>query len=140
MGYGMRVFVVTEDDSLRRIPFSRFERLHDSDPHEQLYEYAGKRMRYAMAVVEVEGKKVLSVFQITYGYMSFDPEGRLDPQYLEDEICLRLRSIPPLLAEVEPTNVIHSQDKFDAKRFQNEFSWQPDPKIEKAIYDSVFNL
>ena len=140
MGYGSRVFLVAEDDSLRRIPFSRFERLRDSDLREQLPEHANKRLRYAVAVVEVEGRKVLSVFEITYGYLSFDSAGRLDPKYLEDEMCLLLRSIPPMLPEVKPTNVIDLQDKFATRRYKNEFSWQPAPKIEKAIYDSIFGL
>lgn len=138
MGYGSRVVIVAEDDSLRRIPLSRFERLRDSDPREQLPEYANKRLRYAIAIVEVEGKKVLSVFQITYSYLSFDSRGRLDPKYLEDEMCLLFRSIPPMLDEDEPTNVIDLQDKFAARRYKNEFSWQPAPEIEKAIYDLIF--
>ncbi|HAV24363.1 MAG TPA: hypothetical protein DCX46_12930, partial [Bacteroidetes bacterium] len=45
MGDTLRIIVVHSDDSLRRIPNTRFNRLKDGDPYERFPEYAGERVR-----------------------------------------------------------------------------------------------
>ena len=142
MGFGFRVFFIDEDDSTTRTTLAKFDRLRNQDPKEQLPEYANKKIRYAMAVLEVKGKKPLSVIQIDYGYLSFDSEGKLDPKYLEDEMriamgCIPFPSLPTSLGS-KPKNVIDAQDKFAIKKYRNQFTWKPNPKIEKDIYESIF--
>ena len=48
MGLSIRVFIIEDDDTIKRLPLARYERLLKSDPNEQLLEYAGKRVRYAL--------------------------------------------------------------------------------------------
>ncbi len=142
MGFGFRVFFIDEDDSTIRTTLARFERLRNHDPKEQLPQYANKKIRFAMAVLEVEGKKPLSVVQIDYGYLSFDSEGRLDPKYLEDEMRIAMGAVPfislPDSLDNTPKNVINAQHKFAIKKYKNLFSWKPSPEIEKEIYNSIF--
>ena len=142
MGFGFRVFFIDEDDSTIRTTLARFERLRNHDPKEQLLQYANQKIRFAMAVLEVKGKKPLSVVQIDYGYLSFDSEGRLDPKYLEDEMCIAMGAVPvlslPELLDSTPKNVINAQHTFAIKKYKNLFKWKPSPKIEKEIYDSIF--
>jgi len=142
MGFGFRVFFIDEDDSTIRTTLAKFERLRNQDPKEQLPKYANKKIRFAMAILEVKGKKPLSVIQIDYGYLSFDSEGKLDPKYLEDEMRIAMDVLPvPSLPESlggKTKNVINAQDKFAIKKYKNQFTWKPNPKIEKEIYDSIF--
>ena len=78
MGTGFRIFIVNDDDSLRRLSLAKFERLRRRDPEERLPEYAGKRVRYALVVMEVENRKPVGINLIQYGYLPFDSEGRFD--------------------------------------------------------------
>lgn len=142
MGFGFRVFFIDEDDSTTRTTLAKFERLRNQDPREQLPEYANKKIRYAMAVLEVKGRKPLSVIQIDYGYLSFNAEGKLDSKFLEDEMRIAMDVIPlPILATSlggKPQNVINARDKFAKKKYKNKFTWKPHPIIEKEIYDAIF--
>jgi len=53
LGIGIRIFVVNEDDSIKRLALARYDRLLQRDPKEQLTEYTGKRVRYALVVVDL---------------------------------------------------------------------------------------
>jgi hypothetical protein len=54
MGLGTRIFIVNEDDTLKRMPMKRYHRLFRRDPKEQFLEYAGSRIRYVLVVLELE--------------------------------------------------------------------------------------
>ena len=47
MGLGLRIFIINDDDTIRRFPFSRYERLLQGDSKERLPQYAGKKIRFA---------------------------------------------------------------------------------------------
>ncbi len=138
MGLGFRVFFVTENGSIKRISFAKFDRLCNQDPKEQLPEYANKRIKYALTILEVQGRTPLSVIKIECCYLSFNSEGRLDPIFLEDEMQIALDSMPTLSLNDEPTNVINAQHKFAIKKYKNQFTWEPNQKIEREIYDLIF--
>jgi len=53
MGLSIRIFIVEEDDTIKRFPLARYERLHKRDPDERFFKYAGKRVRYALIVVDL---------------------------------------------------------------------------------------
>jgi len=57
MGLSIRIFTVEEDDTLKRLPMTRFDRLLKRDPDESLPKYAGKRVRYALIVVELINRR-----------------------------------------------------------------------------------
>ncbi len=61
-----------KDDSVRRIPMPRLERLLRFDPTESLPQYAGNQVRCATPMVEVEGRRVLSIRNIHYLLLTFD--------------------------------------------------------------------
>ena len=52
MGLGLRIFIINDDDTIRRFPFSRYERLLQGDSKERLPQYAGKKIRFAELAVE----------------------------------------------------------------------------------------
>ena len=56
MGFGIRIFLIDEDDKITRIPATRFERIRQRDPKELLSEYKNSRIRYAEIILELKNK------------------------------------------------------------------------------------
>jgi hypothetical protein len=138
MGTGLRVFFVNEDETLKRIPLARYERLLGADPEVRLQEYAGKRVRYALAALEFVNRKPVEILSIQYSILSFDPAGRVDAGELEKEIQLGFKMLQPLMTDFDFPNVINAQDRFAMKSFHDRYTWTPSSEIEKAIVDAVF--
>ena len=57
MGLSIRIFIFEDDDTIKRLPLALYERLRKRDPNERLLEYAGKRVRYALIVVDLVNRK-----------------------------------------------------------------------------------
>ena len=83
MGIGCRDFLIDENDSLQRISMVRLTRLLHFDRRESLPQFAGKRVRCAMAFVEVAGRKVLAIKNIDYSLLPLDDKGRIDKKEWE---------------------------------------------------------
>jgi len=72
MGIGIRVLLVDDDDSIKRFPLTRYERLLRRNPNERLPQYAGKRVRFAEVAVELEERKPVQIIRAVYGILPFD--------------------------------------------------------------------
>ena len=94
MATGLRVFLVNDDDSLKRFPLARFERLFQGHPEERLPEYAGKRVRYALVIVDLVNRKPFEILRIQYPILTFDSEGKIDAAELEKEMRLGVDMVP----------------------------------------------
>ncbi len=138
MGTGLRVFFVNEDETLKRIPLTRYERLLGADPEVRFKEYAGKRVRYALAVLEFVNRKPVEIVSIQYSILSFDPAGHIDAGELEKEMKLGFKMLQPLTANFDFPNVIHAEDRFAMKSFHDRYTWTPSSEIEKAIVNAIF--
>ena len=86
MGYGFRVFLVEEDNSIKMIPTAKFDRLWQPESNDQWQPYANKSIRYAKVVLNLTDRKPLSILHVDYGYLVFDSEGKLDQKIIEEEI------------------------------------------------------
>jgi hypothetical protein len=64
MGLGTRIFIVNDDDTLKRMPMKRYHRLFKRDPEERFLEYAGNRIRYVLAVLELKNRKPVEILKI----------------------------------------------------------------------------
>ena len=137
MGTGIRVFFVNEDETLKRIPLARYERLLGADPEERLQEYAGKRVRYALAILEFVKRKPVEIVSIQYSILSFDPSGRIDAGELEKEMKLGFKMLQPSAADLDPLNVINAKDRFAMKRYHDQYTWAPSSEVEKAIVEAI---
>ncbi|MEE4600494.1 MAG: hypothetical protein V2J65_04380, partial [Desulfobacteraceae bacterium] len=84
MGLSIRIFIVEDDDTIKRLPLARYERLLKRDPDERLLEYAGKRVRYALIVVDLINRRPIEVVRDEYAYLDFDKEGRLKERVYEE--------------------------------------------------------
>ncbi len=138
MGMGCRVFLINDDDSLQHFPLARLERLLHFDRVEHLQQYAGKRVRCAMAFSEVAGRRVLSIRNIDYFLLPFDTKGRIDKKEWEKGMRLGMELLPPLSDEQYSKQVIDASYRFAKRRYEHEFKWKPSRKIEDGIVAAVF--
>ena len=78
MGLSIRIFIVGDDDTLGRFPFARYERLLNGEPEERFTKYAGKRVRYILAVVDLVDRIPVSILRTECSYLNFDSKGKID--------------------------------------------------------------
>jgi hypothetical protein len=78
MGYGHRNFIVHDDGTLDRMRNNVFDQLLRDPQHHSMPAMAGKRVRMADIVVQLENRKPVCVVRRVYFVVSFDDEGRLD--------------------------------------------------------------
>ena len=71
MGLSIRIFVVEDDDTINRLPLARYERLLKRDSDERLLEYAGKRVRYALIVVDLFNRRPIEIVNDEFGFLFF---------------------------------------------------------------------
>ena len=138
MGIGTRIFLVSDDDTLQPLSLARFERLRRQYPEERLPQYACKRVRYALVVLETENRRPVGIHLIQYFYLPFDSEGRLDAAEMEKAASLAVEIVPPLEKERQTGHVIDAHYRFAKKRYDEHYKWTPSPEIEAAIIRAIF--
>lgn len=138
MGLSIRIFIVEDDDTIKRLPLARYERLLKRDPAERLSRYAGKRVRYALIVVDLVNRKPIDVVRDEYAYLDFDKEGRLkEPKLGKDEIsALDMLDFSSL--EQQNKRVIDARHRFARKRYFDKHRWDPTDEIIAAIAEAIF--
>ena len=140
MGLSIRVFIVEDDDTLKRLPLARFERLRKRDPAERLSEYAGKRVRYALVIVDLLDRRPIAILKDEFGFLDFDDEGRLKKDEHEKKESLAFDMLTPLFADQTNRRVIDARHKFAKKRYFDKYSWTPSDKIIAGIAEAIFPL
>ena len=138
MGTGLRIFFVNDDGSLKRFPISRFERLLQHHPKERLPQYAGKRLQYALVVVDLVNRKPVGILDIQYPILTFDSEGKIDAAELQKEMRLGVDMVPIGTNARTSRNVVDAEHRFLQKRYENKYLWTPTPEIEEAIIKAIF--
>ena len=138
MGLGTRIFIVKEDDSLLRLTLKRYNRLIKGHPDEGLMQYAGKRIRYALIVLEMINRKPVEILMTEYSFLTFDSKGRLDAGEREKAARLAMDTLEPIAQEQKSGKIINAKHKFAKKRFDDRYLWKPAPEIEKAIQRVIF--
>ena len=138
MGIGLRIFLVNDDDSIQRVSLARYQRLLRRDPEERLPEIAGRRIRYAMVILEMADRKPLEILRIQYSFLHFDSEGSVNVAEQEREKKLAMEIVPPLATERRGPHVVDSRHKFAQKRYDDRYKWTPSPEIEAAIVEAIF--
>ncbi|MBW1727432.1 MAG: hypothetical protein JRF31_04475 [Deltaproteobacteria bacterium] len=137
MGVGLRIFIVNDDNSLKRISLKKYERLMKRDPDISFPQYAGKQVRYAEVAIEFENRRPAEILRMEYFIMHFDSKGRIDGTVQDDIMNLGVNLAPPIHFETDPV-VIDAQHLFAKKRFDHQFRWKPTPEIEMAILKTIF--
>jgi hypothetical protein len=132
MGLAVRVFLVEDDGYLRRLPLAHYERLLRGEAEGFLPQYAGRRVRYALVVVELVDRKPIEIRHVEYSWLSFDSKGRLDRSEQRKEARLAIEVLPPVSGE-ESLQVIDARHRFARKSYDDRYKWQPSPNIQAAI-------
>src|SRR5260221_14686471 len=79
MGKAVRFYIITDEGTIRRLGRLAFEGIitqHTPAPFPGL---AGKHVRYAQLVVQLEQRKAVAVRRAYYGYLTFDKDDLFDP-------------------------------------------------------------
>ena len=118
---------------------ARLDRLLRFDQRESLPQYAGKKIRCAMVVVQVAGRQVLSIRHADYFLLTFDDTGRINKKEWEKGVRLGMELLSFGLDERHPQKVIYAQHRFAKRRYEHEFKWKPNWKLEDAIVRAVSN-
>ena len=139
MGLGTRIFIVKEDDSLQRLTLKRYNRLIKGYPDKSLMQYKGKRICYALIVLEMINRKPAEILMTEYSYLTFDSKGRLDAGEREKTARLAIDSLEPILPGKSFGSIIDAKHKFAKKRFDDRYLWKPTPEIEFAIQKAIFS-
>ena len=140
MGMGSRLFLIDDDDSLQRLSVEKLGRLIRFDKGVALPRYAGKRIRCAMAVLEVVGRQVQTIRHIDYFMLPFDDKGRVDEKEWTRGVRLALELLPSGLEGMHPKQVVDAGHRFMKKRYDREFKWRPSQEIEQKIVSAILGL
>ena len=138
MGLGTRIFIVKEDDSLQRLSLKRYNRLIKGHPDEGLMQYAGKRIRYALIVLEMINRKPVEILMTEYSFLTFDSKGRLDASEREKAARLAMDTLESFAPKQKSGKIIDVKHRFAKKRFDDRYLWKPAPEIETAIQRAIF--
>jgi hypothetical protein len=138
MGIGTRIFFINDDDTIHRFPLTKFERLRRGDPEERLKQYAGRRVRYALVVLEVENRKPVEIIMVQHSYLPFDSEGRIDAGEMENAASLAVNIVPTLSPDQHDRGVIEARHKFAKRRYDEQYKWTPSTEITMGIVKAIF--
>ena len=138
MGLCIRVFIIEDDDTIKRLPLARYDRLLKRDPDERLLEYAGKRVRYGLIVVDLFNRRPIEVVKDEYAYLDFDEEGRFKEPELEKEESSAFDMLDFFSLEKQDKRVIDARHKFASKRYFDEHRMQPTDEIVAATAEAIF--
>ncbi len=138
MGLGTRIFIVKEDESLQRLSLKRYNRLIKGHPDEGLMQFSGKRIRYALMVLEMMNRKPIEILMAEYSFLAFDSQGRLDVSEREKSIRLAMDMLEPIDSERKSRKVIDVKHSIAKRRFDDRYLWKPSPEIETAIQRAIF--
>jgi hypothetical protein len=131
MGYGYRKFIVHDDGTLDRMRNNVFDRLLRDPQHHSMPAMAGKRVRMADIVVQLENRRPVCVVRRVYFVVSFDGEGRLDTKrFLQQQWALVESALDPVLAE--PTHgdrILDAASRFIAQGGR----WRPQAGLAQRI-------
>ena len=138
MGISIQIYLIDENDRIKRFPLARFERLMSGDPEECVPLLAGKQVRSVEAAVYFEGRKPVQVVRTIYFMIYFDSEGRIDQHELNKQIRLSIESMPPIETGPESDRMIDAKHRFAHKHYKDRYRWTPTAKIEKAVINAIF--
>ena len=122
------MFVLGSDDTLYRLPGTKFTGMLDNPSRYCIPLFAGQRVRMVEIVVEIQNRVPSRVVQFTCDMLSFDDEGRLDSKEFERRQAARAE-----LALFEPersgSKIVDASSRFVAKGGR----WLPSPSLARLL-------
>jgi len=136
MRKAVRFYVITDDGTIRRLARLAFEGIimqHTPAPFPGL---AGKRVRYAQLLVQLEQRKTVAVRRAYFGYLTFDNDGMFDPSEWDQSFE------PTIDTWGSPTKPQASSSgdaitRFANRRRAHEYDWQPTDELRRMLFAKV---
>jgi hypothetical protein len=148
MGFGIRVFLVDDDDRVNRFSYARLIRLMSREKPELMPEMANRKVRCAIVLVETTNRQPERITNVDFLILRFDKHGRLDPKVQEDKLRDSVALFEVYFEQKEgqyrarngeaATNVLHAVHTFEKRKYDHRYRWSPTDKILKAIGAAVF--
>jgi hypothetical protein len=139
VGSSIRHILVDQNDAVIRLSNRLFKRLWDNSQGDTLPQFAGCRVRWAEAVMELQDRKSVRILRLVFCYLYFDYQGRLDRDKVMKDAALMIEAGIGSIAPTKSGSVIHASPRFDARRRDHEAIWKPSPELNKAIYDAALD-
>ena len=136
MGRSLRVFFMEEDETVVKIPLSKFQRFYDGDPNTAFPDYAGKVIRCAMAHLELDNRQPVGIHHIDFMKVYIDPEGRRDQEKAHEEFRLANSFLEGSMRD-EEAKVISIEPYLARKRLKEYFRWMPTESQISAVLNKA---
>jgi len=129
MGTSRRIYVIDENDNIRKIPEKTFNDLHVHGSGVCFPWSKGQKLRHAIVTVYFENRKPIKVVNATFGCVQLDDEGFMDEEFLtkQDQLYNKLCSIQDRYSD-DP-DVIDVDEKITKQRYREEFHWTPSREL-----------
>jgi hypothetical protein len=101
-------------------------------------QFAGKRILYALIMLEMINRKPVEILMTEYSFLTFDSKGRLDAGEREKAARLAMDTLEPIAPKQKSGKIINVKHRFSKKRFDDRYLWKPAPEIETAIQRAIF--
>ena len=105
---------------------------------ERLPEYAGQRLRIAVVILEVKGRKPVAIERMDRGILVFDGTGRVNRSQEQKQGRLAVGSLSWPGSESSKKGIIDARSRFAKKLIVHEYSWRLTPDVEEAIERAIF--
>ena len=148
MGLGIRVFLIDDDDNVRRFSYARFNRLISRESDERLPEFANRRVQCAIVFLETIDREPENVRNLDCLILAFDKHGRLDRKVQEQQLRDSATLFEAYWKQGEAqyrgregegaTNVLQAAHTCENKKYDQKYRWTPTEKILKSIGAAIF--
>ena len=126
-----RVFFVNDDDTVRHIPTTHYDRLWDEPPG-RLSEYANQSVRVAEVMVECIQRDPINMRIHSPHFLRFDSTGAIHKDELLHEAAKYL--------DIAHAPRADTAARFMKRRLDHQFRWEVTPLIFGNIADAVFGI
>jgi hypothetical protein len=91
-------------------------------PDKRSLEYSGKRVRFALIVVDLVNRRPIEILRNEYGFLDFNNQGRLKVTELGKEKSQAFDMFATLLSHQTNSQVIDACHNFAKKRYFDKFT------------------
>ncbi len=135
MGLSYRRFLLDQDDRLHRLPLAKLERMLDAPAAYPLPRFAGQRVRSCEVVVELLDRVPQRVVWITFGMLSFDRRGCLQPEAhaRHQRALAELALAPPAPARSSGGKIVEAASRFLSRGG----TWTPSRSLQNRIEEAA---
>ena len=134
MSFSTRVFILDQANSLYRLPGRWFFQMLREPSSRPVPRFAGQRVRFADAIVELIDRKPVYIDRVVCGYLKFDQHGVLDYQDFSKREAAKFSAfLDAHILDKDPSRksqkIVKAADRFTAAGG----SWTPSSGLNAAI-------